>query len=78
MILIIMEAMGDFKEDLLDTLAIFKNKLSNQNIISKLALLTTLLIWPVLYTLLKFSLIKLIISAFGSIFLIAFAFKKIK
>tara|TARA_Y100001968_G_C19347054_1_gene712631 strand:- start:496 stop:717 length:222 start_codon:yes stop_codon:yes gene_type:complete len=62
--------MDDLKEDLLDTLAVLKNRLSSIGFASWLLLLVAFGLWPLFYLLMAFTFVKLVISFSGTIYLI--------
>tara|TARA_Y100000814_G_C12049889_1_gene305756 strand:- start:115 stop:330 length:216 start_codon:yes stop_codon:yes gene_type:complete len=69
--------MDDLKEDLLDTVAIFRERVNNLGVSGLIMMLLPLLLWPFLYFLMAFGLIKLIISGSGAAILTSLLYKKI-
>tara|TARA_Y100001968_G_scaffold17086_2_gene13584 strand:- start:904 stop:1125 length:222 start_codon:yes stop_codon:yes gene_type:complete len=61
--------MDDLKEDLLDTAAVLKNKLSKISFASWALLMLVLGLWPLFYLMMAFTLVKLAISFSGTIYL---------
>ena len=58
--------MNDFKEDLLDALAIFRMRLNNIAFPKTLIIFLVVLLWPIFYFLMAFTTIKLIFSCLAA------------
>ena len=70
--------MGDLKEDLLDTAAVLRGKIKKLQISPWISLPVSLVIWPILYVLMAFAVVKLIISGLVVLSLISFAYNQFK
>tara|TARA_Y100001968_G_scaffold325688_1_gene367389 strand:+ start:1017 stop:1226 length:210 start_codon:yes stop_codon:yes gene_type:complete len=68
--------MDDLKEDLLDTIAVLKNKLSKLGFAPWLFSVALFLLWPFFYLLMAFSFVKLVLSFSGTAFLAYLCYKK--
>jgi len=69
--------MDDLKEELLDTAAILRQKFNKLGIVAWLLIFLPFAIWPVLYGLLAFGLVKLIISGIGVFYCVWFWYDKL-
>ena len=67
--------MGDIKEDLLDTAAIFKEKFKDLGFRGILLILLTFCLWPLFYFLLAFSFLKFTISGIATLYLSVLSYK---
>ena len=64
--------MDDFKEDLLDTVAVLKQTFKNIGLVSWALIFISILLWPIFYLLLSISFLKLVTSGLGTIYLAIF------